>query len=59
MRVGESPDFATVKCTPLESYVGSPEAVNESTEPAVKSTLIDFPNAVSAGHSAKMSAHAW
>jgi len=59
MRVGASPDFATVKCTPLESYVGLPEAVNESTAPLVKSTLIDFPNAGSAGHAVKMLAHAW
>lgn len=59
MRVGESPDFATVKCTPLESYVGFPEAVKESTAPFVKSTLIDFPNAVSAGHAVKMSARDW
>lgn len=49
MSVGESPDFAIVNETPLESYVGFPEAEKESTAPFVKSTLIVFPNAVSAG----------
>jgi hypothetical protein len=39
--------------------VGFPEAVKESTAPLVKSTLIDFPNAVSAGHAAGMSVHTW
>jgi hypothetical protein len=38
-----------VKCAPLESYVGFPDAVNDSTEPFVKSTLIAFPKAVFAG----------
>lgn len=38
-----------MKDTPFESYVGTPEAVKELTEPFVKSTFIAFPRAVSAG----------
>jgi hypothetical protein len=46
---GESPDFATVKVTPLELYVGLPVATKLSELPLVKSMLTDFPSAVSAG----------
>ena len=42
---GESPDFATVKEAPLESYVGLPCGVKESDAPAVKSILTAFPSA--------------
>ena len=49
--VGESPDFATVKPAPFESYVGAPEAVNSSDAPEVKSMLTLLPRAVSAGQS--------
>ena len=52
MSWGASPDFAIVKETPFEEYVGSPEVVKELTEPCVKSTLMDFPRAVSAGQEA-------
>lgn len=46
---GESPAFATVKATPLESYVGLPLAVKEFDEPWVKSIVTDLPRAGSAG----------
>ncbi len=46
---GASPDPATVKEAPFESYVGVPWAVKESDCPAVKSILTDLPSAVSGG----------
>lgn len=52
MSWGASPDLATVKETPFESYVGLPSVVKELTEPFVKSTLMDFPKAVSGGQEA-------
>lgn len=46
---GESPDFATVKEAPFESYVGLPCGVNESEDPDVKSMFTVLPSAVSGG----------
>lgn len=46
---GESPDLATVKEAPLESYEGLPCEVKESEAPEVKSIVTDFPSAVSGG----------
>ncbi len=46
---GESPDFATVKAAPLESYVGLPFDVKSSEGPWVKSMVTDLPRAGSAG----------
>ena len=46
---GESPDLATVKPAPFESYVGFPWGVKESEDPDVKSMVTDLPSAVSAG----------
>lgn len=47
--MGASPDLDIVSVAPLELYEISPEDVKEFTDPEVKSTLIDFPRAVSAG----------
>jgi hypothetical protein len=47
--MGASPDWATVNDTPFESYVGEPDAVNWFDSPEVKSMLIDFESAGSAG----------
>lgn len=46
---GESPDLATVKVAPLESYVGLPWGVKESDAPSAKLMLTDLPRAGSAG----------
>ncbi len=46
---GESPDFATVKEAPFESYDGEPWAVNESDGPDVKSMVTSLPSAVLGG----------
>ena len=46
---GESPDLATVKEAPFESYDGEPWVVNESEAPDVKSMVTSLPNAVSGG----------
>src|SRR5450432_2082402 len=55
--VGESPRLATVKEAPFESYVGFPDALKESTEPLVKSTLIALPNAGSGWQPGPKSVH--
>jgi hypothetical protein len=47
--IGASPDFAIVNPTPLEEYVGLPDAVKESEAPCVKSMVTALPNAESAG----------
>jgi len=46
---GESPDLATVKEAPFESYVGFPEGVKDDEAPDVKSKVVAFPRAGSAG----------
>ena len=50
IRVGESPDFATVNLAPEESYVGLPLVLKASDCPLVKSIVVDLPRAGSAGH---------
>ena len=55
MSVGESPDLAMVKETPLESKVGSPPPVTfqeSAYELLVKSQASDVASAGSAGHPA-------
>ena len=42
---GASPDLATVKEAPLESYVGLPCGVKESEGPEAKSIATALPNA--------------
>ena len=46
---GASPDFATVKETPFEPYVGFPCVVKLVEGPCVKSILTDLPKAESGG----------
>ena len=43
---GASPDLATVKEAPLESYVGLPCGVKESEAPEAKSIATALPSAV-------------
>lgn len=43
---GASPDLATVKEAPLESYVGLPWGVKESEAPEAKSIATALPSAV-------------
>jgi hypothetical protein len=47
---GESPDWAMVKPTPEDEYVGVPWEVKLSEDPDVKSILTVLPRAESAGH---------